>query len=122
MSERSLGGIIRACSDTVEVVLYPFGGGGTTLVTAKRLRRHFLGFEPSPDDAAAIRRRLEAAHPGQALSGRPETTAGGKGARLAGEEPLSPARRSRGSGLVEGGQRGESRGRAQSEAVSATLT
>jgi site-specific DNA-methyltransferase (adenine-specific) len=48
------------------------------LVTAKKLHRRYLGFELSPGYAAAIRRR-DAAHPGQALSGRPEPTAGGKG-------------------------------------------
>jgi hypothetical protein len=48
-------------------------------VVAKNLRRRLLGFELSPDCAGAIRRRLEAAHPGQSLSGSPEPTAGGKG-------------------------------------------
>jgi hypothetical protein len=57
----------------------PSGGNGTTLVVVKKLGRRFVGFELSPDDAAAIRRRLDAAHPGQALSGSPEPTAGGKG-------------------------------------------
>jgi hypothetical protein len=48
-------------------------------VTAEELHQRFVGFELSPDDAAAIRRRLEAAPPGQSLSGSPEPTAGGKG-------------------------------------------
>jgi DNA modification methylase len=61
------------------VVLDPFGGSGTTLVAAKKLQRRFLGFELSPDYAAAIRRRLDAARPGQPLEGSPEPTAGGKG-------------------------------------------
>ena len=37
------------------IVLDPFGGSGTTLAVAKKLDRRFLGFELSPDYAAAIR-------------------------------------------------------------------
>jgi hypothetical protein len=80
MPEQLLGRIIRACSNPGELVLDPFGGSGMTLVTAKKLGRRFLGSELSPDYAAAIRRRLDEAHPGQALSGSPESTAGGRGA------------------------------------------
>ncbi|HZW31053.1 MAG TPA: DNA methyltransferase, partial [Isosphaeraceae bacterium] len=69
----------KACSNPGEVVLDPFGGSGTTLVVAKKLQRRFLGFELSPDYAAAIRARLEAARPGQPLNGSPEPTTGGKG-------------------------------------------
>jgi DNA modification methylase len=79
MPEQLLGRIIRAGSDPGERVLDSFGGSGTTLVVAKKLHRRFLGSELSPDDAAAIRRRLDAGHPGQSLSGSPEPTAGGKG-------------------------------------------
>ncbi len=79
MPEQLLGRIIRACSNPGDVVLDPFGGSGTTLVTAKKLHRRFLGFELSPDYAAAIRKRLDAARPGQPLEGSPEPTAGGKG-------------------------------------------
>jgi site-specific DNA-methyltransferase (adenine-specific) len=79
MPEQLLGRIIRSCSHPGDVVLDPFGGSGTTLVVAKKLHRRFLGFELSPEYAAAIRRRLEDAHPGQSLSGSPEPTAGGKG-------------------------------------------
>jgi DNA methylase len=57
----------------------PFGGSGTTLVAAKKLQRRFLGFGLSPDYAAAIRRRLDAARPRQPLEGNPAPTAGGKG-------------------------------------------
>ena len=79
MPEQLLGRIIRACSNPGDVVLDPFGGSGTTLVVAKKLHRRFLGFELSPDYAAAIRRRLDAVRPGQPLEGSPEPTAGGKG-------------------------------------------
>ena len=93
MSEQLLGRIIRACCHPGELVLDPFGGSGTTLVVAKKLHRRFLGSELSPDYAAAIRRRLDDAHPGQPLSGSPEPTAGGRGTRIPGQEPLSPSRR-----------------------------
>jgi site-specific DNA-methyltransferase (adenine-specific) len=79
MPGQLLGRIIRACSNPGELVLDLFGGSGTTLVAAKKLGRRFLGSELSPEYAAAIRRRLDEAHPGQALSGSPEPTAGGKG-------------------------------------------
>jgi site-specific DNA-methyltransferase (adenine-specific) len=79
MPEQLLGRIIRACSNVGDLVLDPFGGSETTLVTAKKLGRRFLGSELSPDYAAAIRRRLDDVHPGQALSGSPEPTARGKG-------------------------------------------
>ena len=79
MPEQLLGRIIRACSNPGDVVLDPFGGSGTTLVAAKKLHRRFLGFELSPDYAAAIRKRLDSVRAGQPLEGSPEPTAGGKG-------------------------------------------
>ena len=41
-----------------ETFLDPFCGSGTTLVAAKKLGRHFLGFEISPEYCAIARRRL----------------------------------------------------------------
>jgi site-specific DNA-methyltransferase (adenine-specific) len=79
MPEPLLGRIIRACSNPGELVLDPFGGSGTALVVAKKLRRRFPSSELSPDYVAAIRRRLDEARPGRALSGSPAPTAGGKG-------------------------------------------
>lgn len=79
MPEQLLGRVIRACSNPGEVVLDPFGGSGTTLTVAKKLNRHFLGFELSPEYAAQIRARLNAAKPGQPLEGGEEPLAGGKG-------------------------------------------
>jgi DNA modification methylase len=75
MPEQLLGRILRACTNPGDVVLDPFGGSGTTLVVAKKLGRHYLGFELSPDYAAQIQARLDAAHPGQPLEGAPEPRA-----------------------------------------------
>ncbi len=69
MPEQILGRIIRACSNKGETVLDPFGGSGTTLVTAKKMDRRFIGFELSKNYADQIRSRLAAANPGDPLSG-----------------------------------------------------
>lgn len=41
-----------------QTILDPFCGSGTTLVAAKKLGRHFLGFEISPEYCAIARRRI----------------------------------------------------------------
>jgi len=41
-----------------QTILDPFCGSGTTLVAAKKLGRHFLGFEISPEYCAIARDRL----------------------------------------------------------------
>jgi site-specific DNA-methyltransferase (adenine-specific) len=69
MPEQLLGRVIRACSNEGELVLDPFGGSGTTLVVAKKLRRRFAGFELSPQYAAQIDARLERAAAGEPLVG-----------------------------------------------------
>lgn len=78
MPEQLLGRIIRTCSNPGEIVLDPFGGSGTTLVVAKKLGRRYLGFELSPDYAAQIQSRLDAARVGQPLEGAPEPLASAK--------------------------------------------
>ncbi|WP_461367832.1 DNA-methyltransferase [Candidatus Darwinibacter acetoxidans] len=69
MPERLLGRIIRACSNEGDLVLDPFGGTGTTLVVAKKLRRQYIGFEISPGYTKKIEARLRAAKEGDPLDG-----------------------------------------------------
>jgi site-specific DNA-methyltransferase (adenine-specific) len=99
MPEQLLGRIIRACSNEGDVVLDPFGGSGTTLAVAKKLRRRFLGFELSSEYARNIDARLAAIQPGDPLVGpenpvesAPRTEAG----RI--HDRSAPARRRRGTG------------------------
>jgi site-specific DNA-methyltransferase (adenine-specific) len=72
MPEQLLGRIIRASSNEGETVLDPFTGSGTTLAVAKKLRRHWLGFELSPEYAKKARQRLEQVLEGEPLNGAPE--------------------------------------------------
>jgi site-specific DNA-methyltransferase (adenine-specific) len=96
MPEQLLGRIIRACSHEGELVLDPFGGSGTTLAVAKKLKRHYLGFELSSEYAARIEARLNTITPGDPLDGAAEplisapTTANGR--KL---EHVKPAKRPR---------------------------
>lgn len=52
--------IIARWSKPGDVVLDPYLGSGTTAIAAKRLGRHFLGFEISPEYCEVSRRRLAA--------------------------------------------------------------
>jgi len=61
MPEQLLGRVIRACSNTNDVVLDPFTGTGTTLVVAKKLGRKYIGYELSEAFAKAARKRIAAA-------------------------------------------------------------
>lgn len=90
MPERLLGRIISATSNEGELVLDPFGGSGTTLSAAKKLKRRFLGFELSPQYAEQIEKRLKRIQPGDPLEGvadpRTSVPATSNGRRI-GEEP-----------------------------------
>jgi site-specific DNA-methyltransferase (adenine-specific) len=97
MPEQLLARIIRSCSNVDDTVLDPFGGSGTTLVVAKKLKRHFVGFELSKNYAEQIVARLDAAMPGDPLSGATEPsvkappTAAGKQRHTASEsDPIAP--------------------------------
>jgi site-specific DNA-methyltransferase (adenine-specific) len=74
MPEQLLGRIIRACSNEGDVVMDPFGGSGTTLIVAKKLKRHYLGFELSEQYAARINERLAEVQPGDSLVGSADPT------------------------------------------------
>lgn len=74
MPEQLLGRIIRVSSQSGEIVLDPFAGSGTTLVVAKKLGRHYIGFDLSADYVQQIQARLDQAETGQPLDGAPEPT------------------------------------------------
>lgn len=69
MPEQLLGRILRACSNEGDIVLDPFGGSGTTLAVAKKLRRRYIGFELSEQYAGRIEERLAGIKPGDPLVG-----------------------------------------------------
>lgn len=69
MPEQLMGRIIRACSNTGDVVLDPMAGTGTTLVVAKKLGRQYVGFELIERFAEATRKRLRGARVGDPLDG-----------------------------------------------------
>lgn len=84
MPEQLLGRIILASSRRNELVLDPFAGSGTTLAVAKKLDRHYLGFELSPRYARLAKARLAQVRPGDRLDGAADplrsvpTTANGR--------------------------------------------
>jgi len=69
MPEQLLGRINKSCSSEGDLVIDPFGGSGTTLAVAKKLRRAFLGFELSESYAAQAGARLEQIRSGDPLDG-----------------------------------------------------
>src|SRR3972149_2026515 len=69
MPERLLGRIIEACSNPGDLVLDPFAGSGTTLAVAKKLDRHYLGFEISKKYAQQCKARLRSTNAGDPLEG-----------------------------------------------------
>lgn len=69
MPEQLLGRIVKACSNTGDVVLDPFAGSGTTLAVAKKLNRRYLGIELSKEYVTQIRSRLRRIKPGDPLDG-----------------------------------------------------
>jgi DNA modification methylase len=77
MPEQLLGRIIKSCSSPGDLVIDPFGGSGTTLAVAKKLGRHWLGFELSENYAQQISRRLDNIKTGDLLAGAedPKTSA-----------------------------------------------
>lgn len=69
MPEQLLGRIIRACSNEGDVVLDPMAGTGTTLATAKKLGRQYLGYEMVDRFAKLATTRINATKVGDVLDG-----------------------------------------------------
>ncbi len=109
MPEQLLGRIVRASSNAGDVVLDPFAGSGTTLAVAKKLGRHWMGFELSSDYVKYATERLEKASEGDDLSGPADPVrsapATAKGRRLKGH-PMTEAK-------AEGGGRKDESAAAQ---------
>lgn len=71
MPEQILGRIIRVSSNPGDLVLDPFTGSGTTLTVAKKLGRHWVGFELSKEYAQQSGERVGRAGVGDPLDGPP---------------------------------------------------
>jgi site-specific DNA-methyltransferase (adenine-specific) len=69
MPEQVLGRIIKVSTNPGELVMDPFSGSGTTLAVAKKLGRHWIGFEMSKEYAKQGRDRLKTVHKGDRLDG-----------------------------------------------------
>lgn len=91
MPEQLLARIIRACSSPGDVVLDPFAGSASTLITAKKLGRQFIGCELSQEYSTQGTARLAQVSAGDPLVGSENpllsapTTAAGR--RLADKSP-----------------------------------
>lgn len=93
MPEQLLGRIIRLCSNPGDVVFDPFSGSGTTLVVAKKLGRHYGGFDMSPEYCKQATDHLDAVRSGDPLAGAedPLASAPKTGAK---QQPAKPKRKS----------------------------
>ncbi|MGL5721848.1 MAG: DNA-methyltransferase [Brevinema sp.] len=67
--EKLLAKLILASSNEGDTIFDPFCGSGTTLVTAKKLNRHFIGSEINPYYTAVARRRLILAETDKRIQG-----------------------------------------------------
>ena len=67
--EKLIAKIILASSSEGDVVLDPFLGSGTTSVTAKKLRRHFIGIEKEEQYCIWAEQRLEMADADSSIQG-----------------------------------------------------
>lgn len=67
--EKLLAKLILASSNPGDVVLDPFGGVGSTAVTAKKLNRHFVTIEREAEYCALAQARLERAETDKTIQG-----------------------------------------------------
>lgn len=72
LPERLLSRIVKLCSNPNDIVLDPFAGSGTTLTTAKKLGRQYMGFELSKNYVEATNIRLDTVKVGDPLAGAPQ--------------------------------------------------
>lgn len=68
-SEKLMAKIILASSNVGDTVFDPFGGVGSSCVTAKKLDRHFVGIEKNPTYCALAGFRLEEAETDKRIQG-----------------------------------------------------
>ena len=68
-SEKLLAKIILASSNKGDVIFDPFSGSGSTLVTAKKLNRHYVGIEQNELYCAWTEHRLELANTDTRIQG-----------------------------------------------------
>ena len=61
--------LILASSNTGDIVFDPFGGSGTTAVTAKKLGRHYLSVEKNPRYCIWAQQRLISADEDKTIQG-----------------------------------------------------
>ncbi len=67
--EKLLAKLILASSDEGELVFDPFGGSGSTAVTAKKLSRRYISVEQNPLYCAWAQKRLETAEYDRSIQG-----------------------------------------------------
>jgi site-specific DNA-methyltransferase (adenine-specific) len=67
--EKLLAKIILASSRENDVVFDPFAGAGTTAVTAKKLKRHFISIEIDKTYCCAAEKRLKMAEADKSIQG-----------------------------------------------------
>ena len=74
MPEQLLGRIIRFCSNPGDTVFDPFSGSATTVAVAKKLGRHYLATDLSPEYVELGLKRLKQCTVGDKLNGAAEPT------------------------------------------------
>ncbi len=67
--EKLLAKLILASSNEGDIVFDPFLGSGSTSVTAKKLRRRYIGIEQNPQYCAWCEKRLEMAEDNKTIQG-----------------------------------------------------
>ncbi len=118
--------LILATSQVGDVVLDPFAGSGTTLAVAKKLGRHYIGFEKEEKYVAIIKSRLAAVKP-TALEHLQMTESPAKQKRIAfgalveqgivkaGDELISHHNKYRAKVMIDGSLRIKNAGGSQAE-------